>query len=142
MREPAKRLAHRGDWWRINLLESGVHRNTIARWPGYYQTGGLDALLAIYMTSGKPLSISPDVGVIPGVAISSEVGMQALSHRSKGEINIERWRRVRSSAPWPDRPHGRSAPEYGSWQATSASGCPHPTAPPLNPCLRAADTTT
>ena len=39
----------------------GVHRNTIARWLDCYQAGGLDALLAIYVPSGKAVSLSPEV---------------------------------------------------------------------------------
>jgi transposase len=39
----------------------GVHRNTIGHWLAIYETGGLDALLAVYVPAGKPLSLSPEV---------------------------------------------------------------------------------
>jgi transposase len=39
----------------------GVHRNTIGRWLAIYAASGLDALLDIYVASGKPLSLPPDV---------------------------------------------------------------------------------
>jgi transposase len=39
----------------------GVHRNTIGRWLALYDAGGLDALLALYVPAGKPLSLPPDV---------------------------------------------------------------------------------
>jgi transposase len=39
----------------------GVHRNTIGRWLAHYEAGGLDALLALYVPAGKPLSLPPDV---------------------------------------------------------------------------------
>ena len=39
----------------------GVHRNTIGHWLGLYESGGLDALLALYVPAGKPVSLPPDV---------------------------------------------------------------------------------
>jgi transposase len=39
----------------------GVHRNTIGRWLALYAAGGLEALLDIYVASGKPLSLAPDI---------------------------------------------------------------------------------
>ena len=39
----------------------GVHRNTIGRWLASYASGGLDALLTIYVAKGKPVSLAPDV---------------------------------------------------------------------------------
>ena len=36
----------------------GVHRNTIGRWLALYAAGGLDALLAIYVPAGKPVSLA------------------------------------------------------------------------------------
>jgi transposase len=39
----------------------GVHRNTIGPWLACYEAGGLDALLAVYVPAGKPLSLPPDV---------------------------------------------------------------------------------
>lgn len=39
----------------------GVHRNTIGHWLTLYEAGGLEALLALYVPAGKPLSLPPDV---------------------------------------------------------------------------------
>jgi transposase len=39
----------------------GVHRNTISRWLARYAVGGLDALLATYIPTGKPVSLAPAV---------------------------------------------------------------------------------
>jgi transposase len=39
----------------------GVHRNTIGHWLAIYEARGLDALLALYVPAGKPLSLPPDV---------------------------------------------------------------------------------
>jgi putative transposase len=39
----------------------GVHRNTISRWLARYTTGGLEAVLAIDVPTGKPVSLAPHV---------------------------------------------------------------------------------
>jgi transposase len=39
----------------------GVHRHTIGRWLAISAAGGLDALLAIYVPAGKPVSLAPAV---------------------------------------------------------------------------------
>ena len=39
----------------------GVHRNTIGRWLALYAAGGLEALLATYVSPGKPVSLAPTV---------------------------------------------------------------------------------
>jgi transposase len=39
----------------------GVHRHTIGHWLALYEAGGLEALLALYVPAGKPLSLPPDV---------------------------------------------------------------------------------
>jgi putative transposase len=39
----------------------GVHRNTIGHWLALYEAGGLEALLALYVPAGKPLSLPLDV---------------------------------------------------------------------------------
>ena len=38
-----------------------VHRHTISRWLALYATGGLAALLATYIPTGKPVSLAPAV---------------------------------------------------------------------------------
>jgi transposase len=38
-----------------------IHRNTISRWLALYEAGGLDALLALYVPAGKPLSLPSHV---------------------------------------------------------------------------------
>ncbi len=39
----------------------GIHRNTIGRWLARYAAGGLEALLATYLPTGKPVSLAPPV---------------------------------------------------------------------------------
>ena len=39
----------------------GVHRNTVGHWLARYETGGLEALLELYVPAGKPPSLSPEV---------------------------------------------------------------------------------
>ena len=39
----------------------GVHRNTIGRWLALYATGGVNALLALYVPAGTPVSLAPAV---------------------------------------------------------------------------------
>jgi transposase len=39
----------------------GVHRHTISHWLALYKTGGLEALLAVYVPAGKPVSLPQDV---------------------------------------------------------------------------------
>jgi hypothetical protein len=39
----------------------GVHRHTIGHWLAIYETGGLQALLDVYVPAGKPLSLPQDV---------------------------------------------------------------------------------
>jgi hypothetical protein len=39
----------------------GAHRNTIGHWLAIYEASGLEALLALYVPAGKPLSLPPDV---------------------------------------------------------------------------------
>lgn len=39
----------------------GVHRHTIGHWLALYKAGGLEALLALDVPAGKPLSLPPDV---------------------------------------------------------------------------------
>lgn len=68
----------------------GVHRNTIGRWLAIDAAGGLDALLAIYVPAGKPISLAP------GVLASLE---QALS-RADGFASYEALRE------WVRRTHG------------------------------------
>lgn len=52
----------------------GVHRNTISRWLALYQTGGLDALRAIYVPAGKQHSIPPDIQSSIGKALEQPEG--------------------------------------------------------------------
>lgn len=39
----------------------GFHRNTIGHWLASYASGGLDSLLDLYVASGKPPSLSPEI---------------------------------------------------------------------------------
>jgi hypothetical protein len=44
----------------------GVHRHSIGHWLTLYEAGGMDALLALYVPAGKPLSLPP--GVLASIA--------------------------------------------------------------------------
>lgn len=39
----------------------GLHRNPLGHWLALYEAGGLEALLAVYVPAGKPLSLPPGV---------------------------------------------------------------------------------
>jgi transposase len=39
----------------------GIHRNAVGHWLALYATGGLEALLDLYVPLGKALSLPPDV---------------------------------------------------------------------------------
>jgi hypothetical protein len=39
----------------------GVHRHTVGHWRALYDAGGLEALWALYVPAGKPLSLPPEV---------------------------------------------------------------------------------
>ena len=52
----------------------GVHRNTIGHWLAIYEAGGLEALLALYVPAGKPLSLPPDVLVAIEQALQQPAG--------------------------------------------------------------------
>jgi hypothetical protein len=39
----------------------GVHRHPIGHWLACYEAGGLEAVLALYVPAGQPLSLPPDV---------------------------------------------------------------------------------
>lgn len=52
----------------------GVHRNTIGHWLAIYETGGLEALLKVYMPAGKPVSLSPEVLAALAQALQEPAG--------------------------------------------------------------------
>jgi transposase len=52
----------------------GVHRNTIGHWLARYEAGGLEALLALHVLAGKPLSLPPDVLAAIGQALRQPSG--------------------------------------------------------------------
>jgi transposase len=52
----------------------GVHRNTISHWLTIYETGGLEALLEVYVPAGKPVSLSPAVLASLQQALQEPVG--------------------------------------------------------------------
>lgn len=52
----------------------GVHRNTIGHWLTIYETGGLEALLKVYVPAGKPISLSPEVLASVGQALQGPAG--------------------------------------------------------------------
>lgn len=52
----------------------GVHRNTIGHWLAIYETGGLGALLKVYVPAGKPVSLSPEVLAALAQALQEPAG--------------------------------------------------------------------
>jgi transposase len=52
----------------------GIHRNTIGHWLAIYEAGGLEALLALYVPVGKPLSLPPDVLAAIEQALRQPIG--------------------------------------------------------------------
>jgi putative transposase len=68
----------------------GVHRNTISRWLALYANGGLEALLATYVPTGKPVSLAPAV----------LASLERALHRPEGFASYEALRQ------WIQRTHG------------------------------------
>jgi transposase len=70
----------------------GVHRNTIGRWLALYAAGGLDALLAIYVPAGKPVSLAPAVLASLEQALRRPAGFasyEALRHWVRQTHGVE-----------------------------------------------------
>jgi transposase len=68
----------------------GIHRNTVGRWLARYAAGGLDALLATYVPTGKPVSLAPEV----------LASLENALHRPEGFASYEALRQ------WVRRTHG------------------------------------
>jgi transposase len=68
----------------------GIHRNTIGRWLARYAAGGLEAVLATYLPTGKPVSLAP-----PGLA-----SLENALHRPEGFASYEALRQ------WGRQTHG------------------------------------
>jgi transposase len=68
----------------------GVHRNTIGRWLARDAAGGMDALLATYVPTGKPASLAPEV----------LASLEQALHRSEGFASYEALRQ------WVRQTHG------------------------------------
>jgi transposase len=68
----------------------GVHRNTIGRWLAIYAAGGLPALLATYVPTGRTVSLAP--------AVLS--GLEQALRRPEGFASYEALRQ------WVRRTHG------------------------------------
>jgi transposase len=68
----------------------GIHRNTIGRWLARYAAGGLDALLAMYVPTGKPVSLAPEV----------LASLEQALHRPEGFASYEALRQ------WVRQTHG------------------------------------
>jgi transposase len=68
----------------------GIHRHTMSRWLARDAAGGLDALLATYVPTGKPVSLAPDV----------LASLENALHRPEGFASYEALRQ------WVQRTHG------------------------------------
>jgi transposase len=68
----------------------GIHRHTIGRWLARYAAGGLDALLATHLPTGKPVSLAPAV----------LASLESALHRPEGFASYEALRQ------WVRQTHG------------------------------------
>jgi transposase len=68
----------------------GVHRHPIGRWLALYAAGGLEALLATYLPTGKPVSLAPAV----------LASLEQVLHRPEGFASYEALRQ------WVAQTHG------------------------------------
>lgn len=59
----------------------GVHRHPIGHWLASYEAGGLEALLALYVPAGKPLSLPPDVLAALERALRQPTGFASYAAR-------------------------------------------------------------
>ena len=57
----------------------GVHRHTMGHWLALYTAGGLEAVLALYVPAGKPLSLPPDVLAAVGQALRQPAGFASYA---------------------------------------------------------------
>jgi transposase len=70
----------------------GVHRNTIGHRLALYEVSGLAALLEVYITAGKPLSLPPDVLAAIERALQQPAGFasyEALRHWVQQTFQLE-----------------------------------------------------
>jgi transposase len=72
----------------------GVHRNTIGHWLAVYETGGLEALLKVYVSAGKPISLAPEGLAAIAQALQEPAGFasyealrQWVQHTHHVEVN-------------------------------------------------------
>lgn len=59
----------------------GVHRHPRGRWLAVYSAGGVNALLAIYVPAGKPVSLAPAVLASLEQALRGPAGFAAYAAR-------------------------------------------------------------
>jgi hypothetical protein len=52
----------------------GLHRNAVGHWLALHESGGLDALLHLYVPAGKPLSLPPAVLAALAQALQQPAG--------------------------------------------------------------------
>jgi transposase len=57
----------------------GLSRNTVGRWLTTYETGGMVALLTLYIPAGKPLSLAPEVLSSIEVALHQPHGFESYT---------------------------------------------------------------
>jgi transposase len=70
----------------------GVHRNTIGHWLAIYETGGLEALLKVYVPAGKRISLAPEVLAALEQALREPSGFasyEALRHWVQQTHHVE-----------------------------------------------------
>jgi transposase len=62
----------------------GVHRHTVGHWLAIYEAGGLEALLALYVPAGTPLSLPPDVLAAMAQALRQPAGFASYEALRQG----------------------------------------------------------
>jgi hypothetical protein len=70
----------------------GVHRNTIGHWLALYEASGLAALLAVYVTAGKPLSLPQTCWPPLSGPSSSRPGLPPMTRYGTGSSRPFSWR--------------------------------------------------
>jgi transposase len=70
----------------------GVHHNTIGHWLALYESGGLEAWLAMSVPAGKPVSLAPEVLASIAQALRAPAGFasyEALRQWVKQTHHVE-----------------------------------------------------
>lgn len=114
----------------------GVHRNTVGHWLARYASGGLDALLALYVPAGKPLSLPAEILAAIGQALRQPAGFasyealrQWIKQAHHREVNYHTLytivrTRFKAKLKVPRPSHTKKTPRpFRRFRPAAASGC-------------------